>query len=194
MMRRPRSWRRRNVCEEDPDACFTDLPVATFEASPCLFGRVHRITRSGLCRSREFEQARHVMDTQPEEARKAFAAVESVSRAALNELRQMLGILRRDAGGRPVLQPAPAISDLASLVEQVRAAGVPVELTIRGSETPLSSGLELSVYRIVQEALTNVVKHAGPAHASVAVTYGAEELVIEVVDSTMAWERRAWRP
>jgi signal transduction histidine kinase len=129
---------------------------------------------------------RHVLDTQPEEARKALAAVEATSRSALNELRQMLGVLRRDLGGQPVLHPAPVIADLSALVEQVRAAGVPVELTIRGSASPLSSSVELSVFRIVQEALTNIVKHAGPAHASVAVTYGATELVIEVVDDGSA--------
>jgi signal transduction histidine kinase len=125
---------------------------------------------------------RHVLDTQPEEARKALAAVESTSRAALNELRQMLGVLRRDLHGEPVLHPTPVIADLGSLVEQIRAAGVPVEFSVRGTGVPLSSGIELSVYRIVQEALTNVVKHAGPAHASVSVTYGPEDLVIEVVD------------
>jgi signal transduction histidine kinase len=128
---------------------------------------------------------RHVLDTQPEEARKALAAVESTSRAALNELRQMLGVLRRDTGGPPVLQPAPVIADLTALVEQVRTAGVPVELIIRGPKVPLSSSVELSVFRIVQEALTNVVKHAGPAHVSVAVTYGHHEVVIEVVDDGM---------
>jgi signal transduction histidine kinase len=125
---------------------------------------------------------RHVLDTQPEEARKALAAIQSTSRSALNELRQMLGVLRRDTDGQPVLQPAPEIGDLSTLVEQVRAAGVPIELTIHGTEVPLSSSIELSVFRIVQEALTNVVKHAGAAHASVAVTYGTEELVIEVID------------
>jgi signal transduction histidine kinase len=125
---------------------------------------------------------RHVLDTQPEEARKSLAAVELTSRAALNELRQMLGVLRRETGGPPVLHPTPVIADLTSLVEQVRTAGVPVELIIRGTKVPLSSSIELSVFRIVQEALTNVVKHAGPAHVSVAVTYGHEEVVIEVVD------------
>jgi len=125
---------------------------------------------------------RHVLDTQPEEARKALAAVETTSRAALNELRQMLGVLRRDNDGRPVLRPAPVIADLPLLLDQVRAAGVLLELTIHGTQIPLPSSFELSVFRIIQEALTNVVKHAGPVHASVAVTYGPEELVIEVVD------------
>jgi signal transduction histidine kinase len=125
---------------------------------------------------------RHVLDTQPEEARKALAAVETTSRSALNELRQMLGVLRRDNDGRPILRPAPVIADVPLLVDQVRAAGVPVELTICGTQIPLPSSLELSVFRIIQEALTNVVKHAGPAHASVVLTYGPEELVIEVVD------------
>ncbi len=124
----------------------------------------------------------HVLDTQPEEARNALAAVEITSRAALEDLRRVLGVLRRDETTHPALSPAPNVSDLDALVEQVRAAGIPVELRIRGAVVPLPPSVELSVYRIVQEALTNVVKHAGSATAVVDVCFGAHEVTIEVVD------------
>ncbi|HEX3567278.1 MAG TPA: sensor histidine kinase [Acidimicrobiales bacterium] len=124
----------------------------------------------------------HVLDSQPEEARNALAAVEMTSRGALEDLRRVLGVLRRDESVHPVLSPAPTVSDLNALVEQVRAAGIPVELRIGGEVHPLPSSVELSIYRIVQEALTNVVKHAAPAKAMVDVHFGPHEVSIEVVD------------
>ncbi|HEX4245871.1 MAG TPA: sensor histidine kinase, partial [Acidimicrobiales bacterium] len=124
----------------------------------------------------------HVLDSQPEEARKALAAVETTSRGALEDLRRVLGVLRRDENAHPMLSPAPNVSDLNALAEQVRAAGIPVELRIRGEVHPLPSSVELSIYRIVQEALTNVVKHAAPAQAVVDVHFGPRDVTIEVVD------------
>ncbi|HEY2563330.1 MAG TPA: sensor histidine kinase [Acidimicrobiales bacterium] len=124
----------------------------------------------------------HVLDSQPEVARNALAAVEMTSRGALEDLRRVLGVLRRDENAHPMLSPAPNVSDLNTLVEQVRAAGIPVELRIRGEVHPLPSSVELSIYRIVQEALTNVVKHAAPAKAVVDVHFGMREVNIEVVD------------
>jgi signal transduction histidine kinase len=125
---------------------------------------------------------RHVLDTQPEQARRALEAVETTSRSALDELRRVVGVLRTGEHGEPSLDPTPGIGDLPRLVEQVRAAGVPVQLELRGTEVPLPRSLELSVYRIVQEALTNVVKHAGPARAVVDVSFGPDAVVIDVVD------------
>jgi signal transduction histidine kinase len=124
----------------------------------------------------------HVLDSQPEETRRALDAIKSTSRSALGELHRMLGVLRRNADGRLDLQPAPSIGDLRSLVEQISAAGVPVDLIIRGAPVLLPKSIELSAFRIVQEALTNVVKHAGCAHASVVVAYEVSDLVIEVTD------------
>lgn len=118
---------------------------------------------------------RMLFETQPEEARAALAEVETVSRNALTELRRLLGAVR-DQDPR---SPAPCLDDLPRLVEQLTAD---VTLEQRGLPTALPRTLELSAYRIVQEALTNVVKHAGGAGAQVVVEYGDEELIIEVTD------------
>lgn len=127
---------------------------------------------------------RHVMDTQPEEAKKALAAVETTSRAALDELRRMLGVLRREHPDPADLAPAPGIADLEVLLDQIRATGTPVELKIDADATrQLSATTELTVYRIVQEALTNVVKHAGTASARVEIRPDGDALSIEVTDN-----------
>jgi signal transduction histidine kinase len=126
---------------------------------------------------------RHVIDSRPDQARDALAAVEKTSRAALQDLRSVLGALRRVEGDEPALTPAPGIGDLEGLVDQIRAAGVPVKFHTEGEHQPFPQSVELSVYRIVQEALTNVVKHAGPAEVAVDVTFDDEAILIEVVDN-----------
>nr|MDA8290353.1 sensor histidine kinase [Actinomycetota bacterium] len=135
---------------------------------------------------------RHVIETNPKEAKSALAAVESTSRAALDELRRMLGVLRRDEQRPASLDPAPGVATLARLADHVRGAGVPVALVVdERAVRALSPSAELSVYRIVQEALTNVVKHAGPAEARVAVTADAGTLVVEVADTGRGGAPRA---
>jgi signal transduction histidine kinase len=124
----------------------------------------------------------HVLDSQPEEARKALAAVEATSRQALIEMRRLLGVLRDGAEPRGSLAPAPGLADLEALAAEVARAGVRVEVRIEGAPVELPAGLELSAYRIVQEALTNVVRHAGPATARVAVRYEPDRVAVEVVD------------
>jgi signal transduction histidine kinase len=126
---------------------------------------------------------RHVMDEQPEEARKALSAVESTSRSALEELRRVLGVLRRRDSGEAERTPAPTLGDIATLLDGVRAAGVPVDLDLGDDAPYLPEGLQLSVYRIVQEALTNVVKHAHGAPATVRLTFPKDEVVIEVTNA-----------
>ena len=126
---------------------------------------------------------RHVIDEHPEEAKQALDAVEKTSRSALQELRRMLGVLRREDSGEPDRTPAPGIADLGPLVEQIRSTGIPVELRIDGASLgEIPPLVDLSVYRIVQEALTNVVKHAGPAEAVVELRRERDELVVEVTD------------
>jgi signal transduction histidine kinase len=125
---------------------------------------------------------RHVLDMQPEEARKALAAVETTSRSALDELRRVLGVLRSDDPDGPSFVPAPGIGDLDQLLDQCRAAGLEVTYRVHGPVAPVSSSMDLSVYRIVQEALTNVTKHAGTAQAAVDITFGEGEVVVSVVD------------
>jgi signal transduction histidine kinase len=119
---------------------------------------------------------------QPEEARKALAAVESTSRSALEELRRVLEVLRRDDPGEPSLLPAPGLADIDRLLAQCKAAGLTVTYRLRGHLTPVSPSLDLSVYRIVQEALTNVTKHAGTAQATVDITFDDEAVIINVAD------------
>lgn len=127
---------------------------------------------------------RHVIDDQPEEAKKALAAVEATSKSALDELRRMLGVLRRDDSTAASRAPAPDVNALGDLVEQVRTAGLIVNLDVRSEIVrTLSPSVGLSIYRIAQEALTNVVKHAGPATVSVEIRDELDALVLEVNDN-----------
>jgi signal transduction histidine kinase len=126
---------------------------------------------------------RHVIDEQPAEAKKALAAVETTSRSALDELRRMLGVLRRDDGVPAALAPAPGVSSLGPLIEQVQMAGYVVDLDVQSRAVrSVAPTVGLSIYRIVQEALTNVVKHAGPARVLVEIRDEADVLVLEVSD------------
>jgi signal transduction histidine kinase len=124
----------------------------------------------------------HVASTQPEEAAKALAAIEATSRAALTELRRLLGVLRQEDEPQGDLAPVPGLADLDSLLAEVAKAGLGVRLQVEGRPAQLPAGVDLSAYRIVQEALTNVVKHAGPARAQVAIRYRDQEVMVEVTD------------
>jgi signal transduction histidine kinase len=117
----------------------------------------------------------------PDRVEEAFDAIADTGRTALAELRRLLGVLRSpgEAGPR---EPQPGVAQLEPLVESVRRAGLPVEVRVEGADRPLPPGVDLSAYRIVQEALTNSVKHAGPARASVLLRYGERDLELEVVD------------
>ena len=117
----------------------------------------------------------------PERVRGVFHSIESSGRDALAELRRLLGILR--AGDQQLaIGPQPGLGSLQSLVEQVRASGLPIEMWIEGEPVHLPAGVDLSAYRIVQEALTNIVKHAGDARAEVVIRYRPRELELDVVD------------
>jgi signal transduction histidine kinase len=124
----------------------------------------------------------HVADSQPEEVGKVLAAIETTSRSALTELRRLLGVLRQNGEPPGSLAPVPGLGDLDSLLAEVAKAGLAVKLQVEGTPSPLPAGVDLSAYRIVQEALTNVVKHAGPAHAQVVVGYRDQEVTVEVTD------------
>jgi len=124
----------------------------------------------------------HVMDTQPEEARHALAAIEATSRSALTEMRHLLGVLRQDGEPTGSLVPAPGLADLAPLVAQVKEVGLSVWIHVEGEREPLPPGVDLSAYRIVQEALTNVIKHAGSSTASVTVRYRTGSVALEITD------------
>jgi signal transduction histidine kinase len=116
----------------------------------------------------------------PAEALRALRAVEVTGRSALEELRRILGLLRDDEMPQPSLAPAPGIADLGELADGVRAAGTPVSLAVTGDVAELPPAAALTVYRIIQEALTNVVKHAGGAAAAVRVAAEPDGVRIEV--------------
>jgi len=126
----------------------------------------------------------HVIDTQPEEAKKALQAIETTSRSALDELRRMLGVLREEGESGGALAPAPRADDVQTLIDTVRAAGVPVELHWDGltADVMPPDSVLLNRYRILQEALTNVLKHAGPSSVVVNIVEHVGETTIEVVD------------
>jgi signal transduction histidine kinase len=117
----------------------------------------------------------------PERATSVFRAIESSGRDALVELRRLLGILRSE-DEQLAIGPQPGLDSLQSVIEQVRASGLPVQLRVEGEPTHLPAGVDLSAYRIVQEALTNVVKHASATSAEVVVRFGSRALELDVLD------------
>jgi signal transduction histidine kinase len=120
------------------------------------------------------------------QTREALAAIEKSGRATLEELRRLVGVLRDDGEG-PALHPLPGIDRLGDLADQVRGAGLPVDLRIEGEPVSVPAGLDVSVYRIAQEALTNVVRHAiGATAVTVRLRYGPRDLTLEVVDDGRA--------
>jgi signal transduction histidine kinase len=124
---------------------------------------------------------RRVLDGRQSSTGEVLQTIEEIGRGALTEMRRLVGMLRE--GGEDQLSPQPGLGDLPRLVAQVREAGLPVELTVEGKQRQLPVGIELSAYRIVQEALTNALKHAGDATASVSVCYGEDSLELEIVDN-----------
>lgn len=132
--------------------------------------------------------ARTVLDSSPDLAREAMLAVEAAGRTAMSELRHVMGLLTMAADGPDPaadvdLAPQPGLDRLAELTDRVRASGVPVEVTVEGEPVALSAGVDLAAYRVVQEALTNVVKHAPGARVSVTVAYEPRRLRVEVCDT-----------
>jgi signal transduction histidine kinase len=125
---------------------------------------------------------RRVLDdsTSRGETREVLQTIEHIGRGALTEMRRLVGMLRTDSADR--LAPQPTLADLPTLMTQVREAGLPVEFRVDGERRDLPVGIELSAYRIVQEALTNALKHAGRAHAAVHVRYSADCLELEITD------------
>jgi signal transduction histidine kinase len=128
------------------------------------------------------EAAEAMLDGDPARARRPLAAVQQTGRDALGELRRMLGVLREMADQNPDLAPQPGLSGIDELVDHVRQAGLPVSVRVEGDPRPLPAGIDLSAYRIVQEGLTNALKHAGPASSEVILRYGAREIELEVRD------------
>ena len=130
--------------------------------------------------------ALHLMDRQPERAREALTAIHEVSKQALAEFRSVLGVLRTT--GYPVapLTPSPGIGGLGDLASRAGSAGIAVRLLEEGAPRPVPAGVDAAAYRIVQEALTNTVRHSGGTAATVRLSYDPDALRIEVDDDGMA--------
>ena len=150
---------RARIARELHDVVAHSISVMTVQA-----GGVRRLLREDQVRERE-----------------ALHAIEETGREALTEMRRLLGILR-GANQQADLAPQPGLGRLEALAQQARDAGLPVELSVEGEPYPVPPGLDLSAYRVVQEALTNAIKHAGPARASVVVRYEPGAIELEVAN------------
>jgi signal transduction histidine kinase len=124
--------------------------------------------------------AARVLEGDQDDVRRALEAVEVTGRETVNEMRRLIGVVRNDDG--LALAPQPTLADLEHLVTNVREAGLAVDLRVEGSPVSLPPGVDLSAYRIVQEALTNAMKHAGDARATVVVRYRENAVEVEVSD------------
>ena len=127
------------------------------------------------------QAAQRLLEGEHSAARQALSSIETTGRQALTEMRRLLGTLRR-TDAELTLAPQPSLRRLEDLIEQVREAGLPVELRVEGEASSLPPGVDLSAYRIVQEALTNILKHAGPSRAEVVIHYRDDEVEVEVTD------------
>ncbi|MEU1076039.1 MULTISPECIES: histidine kinase [unclassified Streptomyces] len=132
--------------------------------------------------------AREVLATMPDEAAAAMSAVETAGRNTMTELRHLLGLLAPAQNGddEPYdvdLSPQPSLSRLSPLIDRIAFAGLPVEMRVSGEPRPLPSGIDVTAYRIIQEALTNALKHAEGAKAEVTVRYADHSLRVEVLNS-----------
>jgi signal transduction histidine kinase len=125
--------------------------------------------------------ARRVIGRQPAQAEEALGSIERTSRQAVGELQQMLGFLRRE-GEVDAVSPQPGLRELPGLAAQLAQANVTVDLRVEGEQRPVPRTVDVSAYRIVQEALTNTVKHAHASRADVRVRYTSDALVVEIVD------------
>lgn len=137
--------------------------------------------------------ALYLLDDDPEQARSALAAIKQSSRDLLREMRSTLGVLRA-VDESPPHHPVPGIDRLPALAGDVRAAGLPVELETVGEPRELPPSVDLAAYRIVQEALTNVRRHAGPATARVRLCYSGDGITVQVDDDGMGMADRAGEP
>ena len=124
---------------------------------------------------------RRMLEHDPSDSRAAFDAIERTGEQALAEMRRLLGLLR-ETDDELVRAPLPSLARVPDLAEQLRASGLAVEVDVEGEPVELPPGVDLSAYRIVQEALTNALKHAGPARARVRISYGLDAVELEIVD------------
>lgn len=130
--------------------------------------------------------ARRTLARDPDRSREALEAIEATGRTALGEMRRIVGVLRGPDGDSPSTSgrsPQPGLADLPDLIEQLAAAGLSVEVRVDGDPRELPLGIDLTAYRVVQEALTNTLKHAAATRADVTLNYSPHELVVDVIDN-----------
>jgi signal transduction histidine kinase len=120
------------------------------------------------------------VERDPARAAGAFEAIAATGRQALVEMRRLLGVLRGDGEPAPSLAPQPGLAQVPSLVEQVGRTGLEVELVVEGEQAALPAGIDLSAYRIIQEALTNALRHGASGQARVVVRYGERDLELQI--------------
>lgn len=156
--------------------------AAALEERTRIAGELHDVVAHALsAMTVQASAARRMAEREPQRAESAFATVETTGREALTELRRLLGVLRRedeDLG----LAPQPSLAHISSLVQRARATGLPVDLRVDGDPIPLPAGIDLTAYRLIQEALRRAQEAGGAGHARVGVAYGAGEIRIEVTD------------
>jgi signal transduction histidine kinase len=128
------------------------------------------------------EAAASLLPGRPDQARRSVEVIGDTARQALTELRRLLGVLRRPSA-RPETTPSASLGDLGEVLDQVRGAGLPVDFEVTGTPVPLAPGVDLTAYRIVQEALTNTIRHANAARAAVRLCYEPGYITVSVTDS-----------
>jgi signal transduction histidine kinase len=127
--------------------------------------------------------SRRMLTRDPGAADEALATIEETGRTALREMRRLLSVLRTEAEPAGELAPQPGLAGIEGLIEQIQEAGLPAVLRVDGEPGPLEPGVSLTLYRIVQEALTNALKHAGAATIEVRLDFGANDVTVEICDT-----------
>jgi signal transduction histidine kinase len=169
--------------EEDPEPW---AARAVAEERTRIAAELHDVVARALRRMvADADGAAALVRVEPARAALAFAAVEQTGRDALAEIRRLLGVLRRE-DDELALAPQPTLAHVADLVRRARAAGLPVQLRVEGTPAPLAAGADLTAYRVVQEALAGAVREGAAAGATVTVRYGADAVVLEVLDDGAA--------
>jgi signal transduction histidine kinase len=164
--------------------------AAALEERTRIAGELHDVVAHALsAMTVQASAARRMAERDPGRAESAFSTVEITGREALTELRRLLGVLRRE-DEELALAPQPSLAHITSLIQRVRAAGLPVELRVDGEPVPLPAGVDLTAYRLIQEALRRAHESGHAGHASVGIDYGHGEVRIVVSDDGAATGRR----
>ncbi len=164
------------------DERFEKAAAAAEEERARIAGELHDVVAHALSAMVvQASGARRLAERDPARASAAFLAVETSGREALTEIRRLLGVLRRE-DEELALAPQPSLRHVASLLRRVEAAGLPVTLAVEGSERELPIGIDLTAYRVVQEALGGALEHGHAGHAAVSLTYADAHVDLEIAD------------